>query len=103
MKVDSPFLVPITNEISLVTIPVEHFRSCRVITNENVSFRMFRDGDRFKAVPQISADERRTAGITEELVFVYRSQVITSANNTSDEAMNVIKNITLELEAQELL
>jgi hypothetical protein len=88
----------ITHEISLVTIPVAHFSDFDVITHEDVSFRIFREGDWFKAVPQIAANERKATGMPEELVFVYWDHVVLAANNMGEEAMNVIKNIILELE-----
>jgi hypothetical protein len=93
----------ITNEISLVTIPVAHFREFDVITNEDISFRIFREDDSFKAVPQISAEERKTTGIPEELVFVYLNRVVLAANNMEEDTLIVIKNIVLELEVQDLV
>lgn len=92
-----------TNEISFVTIPVAHFRDFDVVTNEAISFRVFRQDDWLKAVPQISAAERKTTGMPEELVFVYLNRVVLAANNMEEETLNVIKNIILELEMQDLL
>lgn len=93
----------VTNEISLVTIPVPHFRAFDAVTNEAISFRVFREDDRFTAVPQISTEERVTTGIPEQLVFTYWNHVVLAANNMDEETMAVIKNIILELEVQELV
>jgi hypothetical protein len=90
----------ITNEVSHVTIPVAHFRPFNVITNEDVSFRIFRDEDWFKAVPQTSAEEYRLSGLPAELIFGYANRVVLAANNTDEEAMKVIKKIILALEVQ---
>jgi hypothetical protein len=98
-----PARMTITHEISLVTIPVAHFRDFDVITHEDVSFRIFQEGDWFKAVPQVSADERKVTGMPAELVFVYWNRVVLAANNMEEEAMNVIKNIILELEVLDLV
>jgi hypothetical protein len=94
------FLTTITHEITMVTIPVAHFRDFDLITHEEVSFRIFREGDWFKAVPQLPAVERKATGIPEELLFIYWNHVVLSANDTEDETMEVIKNLILDLEVQ---
>lgn len=91
------------NELSMITIPVPHFRPFNVITNEAVSFRVFREDDWFKAVPQISGNERKTTGIPAELVFVYLHRVVQAANHMEEDSLNVIKDIILELEDMDLL
>jgi hypothetical protein len=98
-----PARMTITHEISLVTIPVAHFHSFDVITHENIAFRVFQEGDWFKAVPQVSTDERKVTGMPSELVFVYWNHVVLAANNMEEETMNVIKNIILELEVLDLV
>lgn len=103
MKIFSSVHQTITHEISVVTFPVAHFLDFDVITHDHVTFRVFREGDWFKAVPQISPRERKTTGIPEELVFVYLNHVVLGANNTEEETLNVIKNIIWELEMQDLV
>lgn len=98
MKIPSSISRTITHELSGVSIAVAHFRDFDVITHEDVPFRIYRENDWFKAVPQISAAQRIHTGIPEELVFVYWNHVVLAANDTEEEAMNVIKNIVLELE-----
>lgn len=103
MRRSKSFPMHLINEISMITIPVAHFRQLDVITHEDVSFRVFREDDWFKAVPQISGDERKTTGIPPELVFVYQHRVVQAANNMEEDSLNVIKNIILELEDMDLL
>jgi hypothetical protein len=103
MKVSNSVRQTITHEISRVTFPVAHFLDFDVTTHDNVTFRVFREGDWFKAIPQISLEERKTTGIPQELVFVYWNHVVLGANNTEEETLNVIKNIILELEVQDLV
>lgn len=98
-----PYLMRITHEISLVTIPVAHFRDFDLITHEEVSFRIFKEGDWFKAVPLVSTEERKATGIPSELLFVYWDHVVLAANNSEEETMDVIKTIILELEVQGLV
>lgn len=86
-----------------MTIPVAHFRPFDVITNEDISFRIFRDDGWFKAVPQTSTEECKLSGLPKELIFGYANHVVLAANNTEEEAMKVIKDIILELEVQELI
>ena len=86
-----------------MTIAVAHFRDFNVITHEDVPFRIYRENDWLKAAPQIPAAQRIHAGIPEELVFVYWNRVVLAANDTEEEAMNVIKNIILELEMLDLV
>ena len=93
----------ITAQLSLVTIPVPFFRSLDQVTRENVSFRVFRQDDWFKAMPQTSSDAYKLSGLPEELVFVYANHVVLAANNMDNAAMNVIRNIILELQVQDLL
>lgn len=103
MKISDSVRQTITHEISVVTFPVAHFLDFDVITHDDVTFRVFREGDWFKAVPQISPQERKTTGIPEELVFVYWNHVVLGSNDTEEETLNVIKNIILELEVQNLV
>jgi hypothetical protein len=91
------------NEISLVTIPVPHFWEYDSITSEEIAFRVYREDDWFKAVPQTSAEACKVSGLPAELVFVYANHVVLAANNMEEEAMNVIKNIILELQVLDLL
>jgi hypothetical protein len=46
-----------------------------------------------KAVPQISAEERKTTSMPDELVFIYLNRDVLAANHMEDETMKVTKNI----------
>jgi hypothetical protein len=91
------------NEIPLITVPVMHYRLNDVITEEDVDFKIYREGKHFKAIPLMSNEERLTTGLPEELVFVYFSRCITTANDMEEETLNAIKQIIQEMEVQELL
>lgn len=103
MKFTQSLVSTITHEISLVTIAVAHFHEPGVITNKDASFRIFKEGDWFKAVPQLSAADRRATGLPEELLFIYWNHVVLASNNSEEETMAVIKNIILELEVLNLV
>ena len=91
------------DEIPLITVPVTHYRENGVAKGEDVDFKIYREDNRFKAIPLMSKEERLTTGLPEELVFVYASHCITAANDMEEESLNAIKQIILELEVQELL
>ena len=103
MKIPGSIPRTITHELSCVSVAVAHFRDFGVVTHDNVLFRIYRENDWFKAVPQLSAAQRIQTGLPEELVFVYWNRVVLAANDTEEEAMNVIKNIILELEVLDLV
>jgi hypothetical protein len=44
-------------------------------------------------VPQISAEERKTTSMPDELVFIYLNRDVLAANHMEDETMKVTKNI----------
>jgi hypothetical protein len=93
----------LTRELSSVSVPVIHYWSHNVATEETVDFTVYREDDWFKAVPLLSKEQRITTGLPEELIFVYFNYCIADANDMEEDSLNVIKQIILELEGQELL
>lgn len=90
-------------EIPLISIPVMHYRQYNVVTEEDVDFKIYREENRFRAIPLMSREERLTTGLPQELVFSYVSHCITAANDTGEESLSAIKQIIQELEAKQLL
>ena len=93
----------IINEIALVTVPILHYNLGNSTTEKNVDFKIYREENKFTAIPLMSKHERLATGLPEELVFVYFSHCITAANDMEEESLNAIKQIILEMEVQELL
>jgi hypothetical protein len=89
------------NEISSVTVPVAHYQSNDVITEEAVVFSISRENNRFKAIPWLTKGERKQTGLPEQLEFVYYNYCIVEANDMEEETLNAIKQIILELEVQD--
>jgi hypothetical protein len=89
------------NEISSVTVPVAHYQSNDVITEEAVVFSISRENNRFKAIPWLTKEERKQTGLPEQLEFVYYNYCIVEANDMEEETLNAIKQIILELEVQD--
>jgi len=90
------------NEIPLITVPVIHYKQ-DLTTEEDVDFKIYREENRFRAIPLMSKQERLTTWLPEELVFAYANHCITMANDMEEESLNAIKQIILELEVKELL
>ena len=89
------------NEISSVTVPIAHYQHDDVITEEAVVFTVSREDNRFKAIPLLSKAELITTGLPAKLGFVYFNYCIVAANDMEEETLNAIKQIILELEAQD--
>lgn len=92
-----------TNEISIISVPIVHYRENHILTEEEVDFKICRDQNRFRATPLLSKEERATTGLPEELRFVYAVRCIVDANDMEEESLNAIKKIIQELEVKELL
>lgn len=92
-----------TNEIPIISVPVLHYRANNVTTREEVDFKIFRDANRFRAIPLLSKDERLPTGLPEELIFVYVAQCIAAANDMEEESLDAIKQIIQELEVREII
>jgi len=89
------------NEISSVTVPIDHYKLNDVITEEPVVFTISRENNHFKAIPQLSKEELVTTGLPEKLEFVYFNHCIATANSMEEETLNAIKQIIQELEVQD--
>ena len=88
------------NEISSVTVPIDHYKLNNVISEE-VVFTITREDDRIKAIPLLSKEALLSTGLPEKLEFVYFNYCIVAANNMEEETLNAIKQIILELEVQD--
>ena len=95
--------VTLTKELSSVLIPVTHYRSHDVISEEAVAFSVFQENEWFKAIPSLSTEQRLLTGLPTELVFLYVNYCVADANDMGDDALTVIKKIILELEVQRLI
>ena len=84
-------------------MPVKHYRTNGRVSREEVRFKVSRQGKQYKAIPEMSKEERLTTGLPERLEFIYISPCIASANDMEEDSLNAIKEIILELEAKDLL
>jgi hypothetical protein len=89
-------------EIPLITVPISHYRPHGIVSREDIDFKIYRELNRIKAIPLISEEERLITGLPKELFFVYANRCIT-ADDMEEESLNAIKQIILELEAQQFL
>ena len=91
------------SEIPIITVQIKHYWQGGITVEEDVDFKIYKEGNRLKAIPLLSKEERLTTQLPEELVFVYVSHCIAEANNTGEESLDAIKQIIQELEAREFL
>ncbi len=89
------------NEISSVTVPIDHYKLNNIISEEEVVFTISREDNRIKAIPLLSKEALLSTGLPEKLEFVYSNFCIVAANNMEEETLNAIKQIILELEVQD--
>ncbi len=89
------------NEISSVTVPIDHYKLNNVISQEKVVFTITKQDNRIKAIPLLSKEALLSTGLPEKLEFVYSNFCIVAANNMEEETLNAIKQIILELEVQD--
>ena len=89
------------NEISSVTVPIDHYKLNNVISQEKVVFTITKQDNRIKAIPLLSKEALLSTGLPEKLEFVYSNYCIVAANNMEEETLNAIKQIILELEVQD--
>lgn len=90
-------------EIANITVLVPYYRTAELVTNEIVPFRVFKEKDNFKAIPLIPKEERRLAGLPEEMNFGYADHSIISSKELAVEANNAVKKIIIELRMQRLM
>ena len=84
----------VTNEIASITILVPYRRGNEII-NQIIPFKVFREHQRYKAIPLISTEERIITGLSEELSFRFiENKIIPDAevNEANGNAMNNIAN-----------
>jgi len=89
------------NEISCVTVPIDHYKLNNVISEEEVVFTITRQDNCIKAIPILSKEALLSTGLPEKLEFVYSNNCIVAANNMEEETLSAIKQIILELEVQD--
>lgn len=93
----------LTNEISSLTIPVDYYGADHKEQQKDVRYRIYQQDDWFKAIPVLSADERKEAGLQETLVFICIDHTVVAANHMEEESLAIIKQIIMQLEVQELI
>ena len=86
----------VTNEIASITILVPYQRGNEII-NQIIPFKIFKNQQHYKAVPLISAEERKLAGLSAELSFRFMAHRIVPNADISDANLNAINNIVSEL------
>lgn len=86
----------ISNEIASITILVPYNKGDETI-NQIIPFKVYRDQQRFKAIPLITEEERILTGLPAEILFQFVNYTVIPAAETNEENLESINNIVREL------
>ena len=86
----------VTSEIASITILVPYKKGDETV-NQIIPFKVFRNEQRYKAIPLISNEERKLSGLSHELSFRFEENRIIPETETTEANMNAINNIAREL------
>jgi hypothetical protein len=86
----------VSTEIASVTILVSYQKENEMI-NQIIPFKVFKQEDLYKAIPMISAEERKVMGISAELAFRLIDNRIIVGEEANNASLNAINKIASEL------
>ena len=86
----------ITNEIASITILLP-FQKGKEVVNQIIPFKVFRQEKQYKAIPLITSEERKSAGLSDELSFTFKQNRIIAEPETNEASLMAINNIASEL------
>ena len=90
-------------EVITISILVEGYSLIDVSTQEIVSFKVFKENQRFRAIPLLVDAERKRAGLPEVIDFSFVDQCIVTERFLSEDTLEVIKNMIQELILQDII
>ena len=85
-----------SDEIASITVLVPYQRGNETI-NQITPFKLFRQQERYKAIPLISAEERKLTGLSAELSFRFTENRIISEGDSNEANLSAINKIAGEL------
>ena len=88
--------MPVTNEIASITILVPCQKGNEIL-NRIIPFKVFRQQQHYKAMPLITAEERKLTGLPAELSFRFIENRIIPEADANDANLNAINSIASEL------
>ncbi len=104
MRIAVPFQKhKMSNRIAHVNITIPYKGPGNVIRQNPVSFEVYSETDRYKAVPVLDENGRRIANLPEELTFAYENGKPVSLRGERDGNFHAIQDIVRELQNQKLL
>lgn len=86
----------VTNEIASITISVPYQRENEIV-NQIVPFKVFKQQQHYRAIPLISAEAIKIAGLSNELSFRFIEGRIFPEAEANETNLNAINNIVGEL------
>ena len=92
-----------STRIANVNIAIPYKGPGNVIKQNPVSFEVYSEEKRYKAVPVLNEHERRIANLPEELLFAYEDGKPVSLRGDMDGNFHAIRDIVVELQKQHLI
>jgi len=92
----------ITNELGSVTVLISSGSGASTI-NQIVPFRVYRESEKYKAIPLIEEEERKKVDLPSEFFFEFINHTIIPAKGTKEHNLDAIRNIVQELKMQEII
>lgn len=85
-------------KITTVTVQIPYKRSGGIISQQPVTFDLYRDGGNYSLTPCLSEDERRVANLPEALKFVMEGGKPVSLRGKLDGNFHVIQDVVAHLQ-----
>lgn len=85
-----------SEEIASITVLVPYHRGNET-THQITPFKLYRQQQLFKAIPLISAEERKLTGLSAELSFRLAENKVISEGDTNEANLGAINRIASEL------
>jgi hypothetical protein len=90
-------------KIANITVTIPYKRAGNIITQEPVSFDVYKDIDQYALVPCLSEDEVRVANLPAELRFIVVNGKPVSLRGKRDGNFHVILDAVKSLQAQQVI
>lgn len=91
------------NEELTISVVVEDLADKELSEQVIIPFKVFKEDQKFKAVPLLSDAERKRAGLPQVIAFTFVDQCIVAEKPLNDDTLEVIKNLIKELIFQDII
>lgn len=89
----------ISNELASITILHPYMNGDQLV-NEIVPFKVFAEGNLFKAIPLVDDAKRKMLSLPPQYLFEFFNHTIIPDKTLADDDLEIVKNIVRELQMQ---